>query len=330
MSNKSHFNPAVRPLGLWIGLLMGLFFLAACADAAPTGSPTIALPTGAAPAPAATTAETAETAAPPAPSPTPTPALAALVNQQPITLEEYERELVRYEQTQAELNVPLEENYQNRVLLALVEQVIIQQAAAANQIIITPEMVQARITQLIQEAGGQENFQAWLQISHLSFEEFFERLADEMLTEQVVSLVTAGVPHAVEQVRARHIEVADPVLAQSLLEQLRAGADFATMVQAHSTNPSTAPIGGDLGFFAEGSLFVPEIEAAAFGLQPGEISEVIPVVSNGATVYHIVQVLERDPARPLDGNQRAQLLQETFELWLTNQLSSAEIVRFVE
>ncbi len=278
------------------------------------------------PAPAA--ADQATTA--PLPLPTPTPALAALVNQQPITLAEYEHELLRYEQTQAELNAPLADNYQNRVLLALVEQKIIDQTATQNNITVSPAMVQARVGELIEEAGGQENFQAWLAISQLDETEFINQLTTEMVTEQVVNLITANVPFEVEQVRGRHIEVADPALAQSLVEQARNGADFSTLAQTHSINPSTSPVGGDLGFFARGSLFVPEIEAAAFALQPGETSEVIPVERNGQTVYHIVQVVERDPARPLDGSQRAQLLQQTFEAWLTQQLSSAEIVRFVE
>lgn len=202
MSNKTRFAPAARPLSV-LGLLLFLALMLAACGGEPEGNDGAAplpatQPPAAAPPAGAVSSPPAEPTPLPQPTLTPTPALAALVNEQPITLEEFERELVRYEQTQAELNVPLDENYQNRVLLSLVEQRIIEQAAAANNIVITPEMVEARVAQLIQEAGGEENFIAWLAISQLSREEFVERLTSEMITEQVVNLITADVPFAVE------------------------------------------------------------------------------------------------------------------------------------
>ncbi len=61
--------------------------------------------------------------------------------------------------------------------------------------------------------------------------------------------------------------------ADAVLQQLRAGGDFAQLAQQHSEGPS-AENAGLLGTFRTGEL-VPGIEAAAALLQPGEISDLV-------------------------------------------------------
>ena len=94
----------------------------------------------------------------------------------------------------------------------------------------------------------------------------------------------------------------------------------------------TGENGGDLGFFAAGTLLVPEVDAAAFALtEPGQVSDVIMAVNReGNPVYYIVQLIERDPERPLDDGVRAILLQQAFETWLDQLWQSANIERLVE
>ena len=153
-----------------------------------------------------------------------------------------------------------------------------------------------------------------------------------MLTEQTVASVTADVPTAVEQVHARYIQVDDEALAQSLLDQIRNGGDFGILAQQYSLDRVTGDNGGDLGYFAQGSLLVPEVEAAAFALEPGQHSEVI-VASRAdgvGTTYYLVQVLEKDPQRILTADLLFVRLQERFEQWLTEQRAQAEIIQFVE
>ena len=47
-------------------------------------------------------------------------------------------------------------------------------------------------------------------------------------------------------------------------------------------------------------------------------------------MYYIVQLIERDPERPLEAGARSILLQETFESWLDGLWQSADIVRLIE
>ncbi len=271
-------------------------------------------------------------------SPTPTEPLAAEVNGEPITLATFEEALARQQQGQSAI---LEEeggtpvNQETQVLDMLIERALIEQAAAANGITVTQEMVGQQLSelrQMAQETGGEGSFEAWLQANQWTEESFREALAYEMLTERVSTFVTTDVPETAPQVRARYIQVDDPALAQTLLDQVNNGADFAALARDHSLDRATAQDGGDLGYFAEGTLLVPELEQAAFSLQPGEVSEVITASTpdGGQTVYYLVQVVDVDMERPLGPDQRAALLQERFEAWLADQWSQAEIVRHID
>jgi len=269
------------------------------------------------------------------PSPTPEP-LAALVNDEPILLATYEKELARYERTQVELGLTAEtqesKGYRALVLDALVERVLISQAAAKEGIVITSSMVDEKLAELQTEAGDTGNFAAWLEANLWTRDEFHDALAAEMLTEQLVSIVTADVPWAVEQVRARYLQVDDLGLAQSLLQQIRNGEDFAALAGIYSLDQVTGQNGGELGgYFARGSLLVPAVETAAFTLDLGEVSEIIAGTSgdDNQTTYYLVQLIERDPQRPLSAALRYTLLQQAFETWLQSQWDQATIVRLV-
>lgn len=271
------------------------------------------------------------------PTPTPQEPLAATVNGEPITLAAYEEALARQQQGQSlilqdEGDAP---NQEALVLDMLIERTLIEQAAEANDIELAPEMVDQQMTELRQvseESNGEGSFEDWLQANQWTEEAFREALAYEMLTERVSTMVTSDVPLTVPQVRARYIQVDDAALAQSLLDQVREGADFAALAREHSVDRTTAADGGDLGYFSQGTLLVPELEQAAFALQEGEVSDVITATSadGSQTVYYLVQVVEVDPERPLSPDQRAVLLQERFETWLAEQWSQAVIERFIE
>lgn len=268
-------------------------------------------------------------------TPTPTEPMAAIVNGRPILLADYEKELARYEQAQAQLGITgdaMPPDYRSQVLEALVETELIAQAAEEFGIVLSPEIVDTRLAELQELSGGAEQFETWLQTNQMTTEEFREALAAELVTEQTVEIVTADVPTAVEQVHARYLQVDDPTVAQSLLDQVRNGADFGFLAQQNSLDRITGENGGDLGYFARGSLLVSEVEDAAFSLQPGQTSEVIEGAhaDGSGTTYYLVMVIERDPQRELTADLLHASLQERFESWLTEQETQSQIIRFVE
>jgi len=315
-----------------------LVILAACNDSPPEGLEITPLPgvdvTDS--ASSFSTPVTESTAVPPSPiPPTPTPQLAALVNGQPLLLADFEKELARFELAQAELGIETGsdvEDYRQLVLDALIERELIHQAAAAQGLNVGADIVESKLNELRGSTSDHGSFDDWLIANQWTMEEFREALAAEMLVEEIVAVVTANVPEAMEQVRVRYIQVDDSDQAQNLLAQLREGSDFASLAQQYSLDQATAPYGGDLGFFARGSLLVPEVETAAFDLEPEEVSDIITVIDeeNGQASYYIVQLIERDDSRTLGADRRYRLLEEAFETWLDAQKAGATITYLVE
>lgn len=263
-------------------------------------------------------------------SPTPSEPLAAMVNGEPILLSDYEKELARYQQAESELGAT-GANYSQIAIDALVERALISQAAAANGVTVTEEEVSTRLVELEETSGSPENFDAWLETNQWTEEEFREAIKAELLTQKMIEMITADVPQTAEQIHARYIRVDDEALAQTLLEQINSGADFSELARQNSLDPLSAQSGGDMGFFSAGSLLVPELEVAAFALQAGQASQVIPVTnSDGSPTFYILQVIERDPQRPLEGDQRSILLEQTITSWIQDLREQAEITIFVD
>jgi len=79
--------------------------------------------------------------------------------------------------------------------------------------------------------------------------------------------------------------------AESLVSQLRAGADFAALARASSEDSSSSGNGGDMGFVTMGQTVEP-FERAIFSIPLNTISDPIRTTEFG---YHIVKVTERRP-----------------------------------
>ncbi|MCB9433614.1 MAG: SurA N-terminal domain-containing protein [Ardenticatenaceae bacterium] len=318
---------------IFILILPCLLLLAACSNDESASPTAVSAPSEAVEAITVESVPTVvptETAVPP--TPTPTEPLAALVNNEPITIATFERELARYEQAQSQLGQPVDDNssYRQLVLDALIERKLITQSAAMQGVAVTPEMVDTKLNELRAAAGEAGNFEAWLEANQWTEAEFREALQVDMLVEAMVAKVTENVPATTAQVHARYIQLDDPTLAQTVLADIRNGADFAAMAQQHSLDRVTGEAGGDLGFFARGSLLVPAVEEAAFALAPNAVSDVVTVTDdNGATTYYLVQQLEVDEERPLTPAMRSTLLQQTFADWLAQLWAQANISRFI-
>jgi len=108
--------------------------------------------------------------------------------------------------------------------------------------------------------------------------------------------------------------------ANDVLQQLKNGADFAALAASLSTDPGSKAKGGDLGWFPRGMMDKP-FEEAAFALQPNQLSDVV----HGANGYHVIQVLERDPARPLPDNELESLRAKAASDWLDSKHSGPDV-----
>lgn len=79
--------------------------------------------------------------------------------------------------------------------------------------------------------------------------------------------------------------------AESLVKQLRAGADFAKLAQQNSADPSSAQRGGDMDWVDRGAT-VERFDSAAFNIPLNSISDPIRSKEFG---YHIIKVVARRP-----------------------------------
>lgn len=73
-----------------------------------------------------------------------------------------------------------------------------------------------------------------------------------------------------------------------LKARAESGEDFGLLATLYSEDPGSAAEGGELGLVPRGT-FVPEFEAAAFRLKPGEISDVVKTQFG----YHIIKLNRR-------------------------------------
>ena len=95
-----------------------------------------------------------------------------------------------------------------------------------------------------------------------------------------------------EEVRARHILVEKEDEAKAIADQLKGGADFATLAKEKSKDPG-ATDGGDLGYFTKDQM-VPEFADVAFKMYPGQLSN--PVKSQFG--WHIIKVEDKRTKQP--------------------------------
>ncbi len=81
-------------------------------------------------------------------------------------------------------------------------------------------------------------------------------------------------------------------LIDSILGEIRKGADFATAAKRFTMDPASKESGGSLNWIRRGQGLDPRFEAVAFSLRPGVVSDPFET----AFGFHIVQVERAQPA----------------------------------
>ncbi len=124
----------------------------------------------------------------------------------------------------------------------------------------------------------QRDIEPKISVSEEQLQEEYEKQKDTEFTKPAsVSLQEIAIPD----------DAGGIVLAREIVERARANEDFASLARTHSAAP-TADSGGDLGEIAQGDMS-PELEAVAFSLSVGEVSDPIRVGEG----YRILKVVAR-------------------------------------
>ncbi|MBC7450854.1 MAG: peptidylprolyl isomerase [Cytophagales bacterium] len=195
------------------------------------------------------------------------------------------------------------------------------------------EQLNRRMDYFVQQFGTVAKLESYYKksIDQLK-EELYPQIRDQMLTQKMQDNITTGVkitPIEVERfykklpkdslpyfssevevgqiVRLPEINKQDRLRFKQKLEEIRQrilkGEDFCRLAKQYSQDVVSAKNCGEIGFFKKGDL-VPEYDAAASKLKPGEISDVI----ESQFGFHIIQLIER---RGAEYNTRHILIKPT-------------------
>jgi peptidyl-prolyl cis-trans isomerase C len=260
--------------------------------------------------------------------------LAARVNEQPIFLTTYEKQVAQFVRALEAQGVDITSEKgraalrqtQHQVLEGLVDQLIIEQRADHLGISVTEEEVEAKAQESIVQMQSQAEFEAWLANNNLTYQEFIASLRSQLIANRMFERITSNVPETTEQVRLRYIRVENRATAQAIVEQLKNGVNFTTLVQEQSLDEHSRVNDGDLGWLPRNAGVIPvEVEAIAFVLQPGEVSGPIKTPLG----FYVIKLEDKEADRLLTNKMFQALKKQIFTDWLIEQRSSMVIEMYI-
>ena len=242
----------------------------------------------------------------------------ASVNGEGIRQSSYDVSMAQFMEAQAKYGSLLDpgEEAKDRVLESLINRVHLAQGARAAGFVVEESLVEARIAQLTEDSGGPEALAAWMEKYGYDLDSFRVDLALEIEAAWQKEQIANSVPESAEQVKARQIFFYDAYMANRAYSQLEGGASFDSVAAAN--DPQNL---GYLDWFPRGYLLYPELEIAAFSLSPGQYSAVIET----AIGYHILYILDYDPAWPLSADARLTLQEMALAQWLIQKRAESHI-----
>lgn len=174
---------------------------------------------------------------------------------------------------------------------------------------------QKQLEKQIKEQGyTPESFRADLR-AQLASEKIYEEVTKEVTTDDADVTAYYNENKAQYQVpesrEVRHILVKTKAQAESIYQQLKAGADFAALAKKHSLDPGSKDNGGKLTI-ARGQTVAP-FDATAFLLKKGQISKPIKTEFG----YHVIEPVSNvkpesvTPIAQVKGQIQSQLEEET-------------------
>ena len=192
--------------------------------------------------------------------------------------------------------------FQRQVLGRLIGAQLLQKAAADKGIEATEGEIDAKLDEFATEAGGRPELEQQAVQSGVALQDLRPVVRDLILQQELAEVLTRDLPVPADQleaaykanlakfdqVKSRHILVADEAQARTILEQVRAEPGrFAELAAQLSTDEGSKSSGGDLPVSGRGA-FVPEFEQVLFTAPPGSIE-----LAKTQFGFHVIQVQER-------------------------------------
>ncbi len=262
--------------------------------------------------------------------------IVAIVDEEPILQSDLDRELELYrmeKEYSGEKVTGTDEEIRQEMLQRLIENKLIIAAAKQADMTVDDEAidksVEQKIQQFVEHFGSLEKLKAELLRSGMTLDDYKARMRSQLRDQQYLRLVVGKfirpkievMENEVRDYYQEHLAemptdpdsltIADilvtvqPSLAvrqevqakvKLIQAELDKGEDFAAVAKEYSQGPA-AQRGGRIGTVARGDLFDPALDAAAFSLQVGQVSE--PVVSSRGVHLLRLDAVEPDGRRTL-------------------------------
>ena len=146
---------------------------------------------------------------------------------------------------------------------------------------------QAKLSLLIQKS--QEKFYKEEKVSDSEMKKYYDEHIDEYKKDEVeASHILIKTTDDNNKPLSEAEQKKAKAKAEKVLKEVKAGGDFAELAKKYSQDPGSASQGGSLGAFGKG-MMVKEFEDAAFGMEPGEVSDLVKTDFG----YHIIKVTDR-------------------------------------
>jgi parvulin-like peptidyl-prolyl isomerase len=179
---------------------------------------------------------------------------------------------------------------EQQILQNLVQRAELQQEAPGLGVSVTDAQVEKQLKQIKKRyfGGSEKRYKSELKRQCVTDAEVRSDIRANALSDAIYKKVTTGAKVTDAEVKAyydshqsrytqpqtrvvRHILVKTKALADRLYNQLKAGADFATLAKKYSQDPGSKAQGGQLTI-SRGQT-VPEFDKVAFSLKTGELSK---------------------------------------------------------
>jgi peptidyl-prolyl cis-trans isomerase SurA len=249
--------------------------------------------------------------------------IAAIVNDEVITLYEVDREaqpVIREAEKRSTVDDAVRSQIRRTALDRLIEKRLLEQKTRELNLKVSDEELKQAIDDVKRQnnMASQEVLIAALAGQGMTYEQYRSQLREQIEKLKLVSMEVKAKIHVSESemlayyeanqakytlddtFRARHIffkasEKTAPAdlkvtmaTALMVLAEAKSGKDFVELAKSYSEDPAARKDGGDLGSFKKGDM-MPELEAAILVMKPGDVSELVYT----PTGFHIIKLEER-------------------------------------
>lgn len=185
------------------------------------------------------------------------------------------------------------------------------------------EEIAVRLGTTVDSPDFETRVQDELERTDISEDLFRDQVEASILRTKAQDHFTNELPETIESIHFRQILVGSQAEADGIKAEIVDGADAAAIAEERSLDTVTSADGGDMGWVPKGAL-VAQVEDTLFALDPGGVT-VFPVGGS----FFVYEMLEKDPDRPIDDDQKPGLAGVSLAEWVEEKKIDMVVVDLV-